>query len=565
MNQTLNQNTTPIPAHFRFTRLFLALSMLVMGTCGIIYEYVLGLMGNNLMGSSHEQIFVIIGIMMFAMGMGAIAQQNLKQHLIDWFLRLELLLGLLGGFGALLTYVAFVYLVNYELVLYALAFVIGALIGLEIPLLIRINSEHTKTLRTNLSDILSMDYVGSLLGALLFTYVLLSHVTLANIALLMGLFNVTIALAGLLFFLPLLHQPRLILLLALLALLLLGTGLFYSPQWMFKLEQRTFEDPIVFSTTSKYQHLVLTQRKDHLRLYLNGHLQFDARDEQIYHEQLVHVPMSLAKQRQRVLILGGGDGLALREVLKYPDVEHITLVDIDPEMIKQARDNPLLSQLNQGAFQDARVSARIAPADNADKVHEQETIYRQSSLANSLRDKQWYELAKVQVYTVDADVFMRQTEGLYDVVLIDFPDPRSVELGKLYSTDFYHSLRQRMQKHALLSVQSTSPYRATAVYLCIAETLRSAGFQVLPYHDYLPSFGDWGWHLAWNDKAQSPDELLQNVHQLPEFSVATRYLTPQRMRAAFAFGKGMLTQPPWLRPNSKMQPVIMAYYAQGFD
>ena len=548
--------------------------MLIMGGCGIIYEYVLGLLGNNLMGSSHEQIFVVIGIMMFAMGMGALAQQSLTQRLIDWFLRFELLLGVLGGFSALLTYTAFVFLPNYEIVLYALAFMIGALIGLEIPLLIRINSAYAESLRTNLGDILTMDYVGSLVGALLFTYVLLSHIPLAHIGMLTGLINVAIAAFGLYFFYPLVARPRLFLSALILGGGLLGAGLLHGDTWMATLQQRTFEDPIVLSTTSRYQHLVVTRRDERVRLYLNGHLQFDARDEHIYHEQLVHVPMSVAPRRARVLILGGGDGLALREVLKYPDVAHVTLVDIDPEMIRLAREHPLLRAQNQNAFADARVLAAaknqnafadarvLAAALPAAREGERKPVVRQSTLNAALLDDRRYQLAQVEVYTVDADNFVRQAHGPYDVVLIDFPDPRSMELGKLYSLDFYHALRRRMAPGAVLSVQSTSPQRARAVFLCIGETLRGAGLRVLPYHDYLPSFGDWGWHLAWLEtpKEKQMRTRLQNVEA---FAVATRYLTPRRMQAGFVFGKGILERPPWLLPNSKMQPVIMAYYARA--
>jgi len=553
--------TTSYLSRFRYTRLFLAVSMLIMGTCGIVYEYLLGLMGNNLMGSSHQQIFVIIGIMLFAMGIGANLQQHLTEHLIDWFLRFELLLGLLGGFSALLTYIAFVYMVNYELVLYSLAFILGMLIGLEIPLLIRINSTYADSLRTNLGDILTMDYVGSLLGALLFTYVLLTRISLPNIGLIMGVFNVGIAAAGLWFFWPLVEKPRILLVALILGLPSLLVGMHYSNDWMMQLQQRTFEDPIVLNVTSKYQNIVLTQRDQRIRLYLNGHLQFDARDEHIYHEQLVHVPMAVAERRERVLILGGGDGLALREVLKYPDVQQVTLVDIDPKIVELAREHPILNRLNQQALHDARVLTQAAPV----QAHEDTIqIERQSILSTAQLDDSRYRLAEVQVFTVDADNFVRDTHGLFDVVILDFPDPRSVELGKLYSLDFYHALRQHMTTNAVLSVQSTSPYRAKNVFLCIGETLRGVGFQALPYRDYLPSFGDWGWHLAWQGNLSIAD-MQARLQAVEAFEVNTQHLTPELMRTAFVFGKGRLDVPDGLKSNSKMQPVITVYYAQGFE
>ncbi len=552
--------TAPL-GRFRYTRAFLAVSMLVMGTCGIVYEYALGLQGNNLLGSSHEQIFVIIGIMMFAMGMGALGQRRLERDLVDWFLRFELLLGLLGGFGALLAYVAFVHLVAHELVLYGLAFCIGALIGLEIPLLIRINSTHADSLRTNLGDILSMDYVGSLVGALLFTYVLLSWVSLASIAMIMGCANVALAGFGLAFFWPLVRRPGLLVVGIGGGALLLTAGLLFGDGWVAALEQRCYEDPILHSETTRYQHLVLTQRAERSRLYINGHLQFDSRDEAIYHEQLVHVPMTLAPRHGRVLILGGGDGLALRELVGYRDVREVTLVDLDARMIALASEHPELVRLNHDAFADARVSTTVAsPARSPGPT---ERIARPSHLRRELLDDDIYDLAEVEVFTVDADNFVRAAGGLYDVVLIDLPDPRTLELAKLYSVDFYRALRERLAPGALVALQATSPYRARDVFLCIAESLRVAGYTVLPYRDYLPSFGDWGWQLAWTD-GSSEEAMRARIAAVTELAVPTRYLTPDLLRASFVFGRDALVPPPDLRPNTKMRPVITAYYNRGF-
>lgn len=548
------------PARFRHTRLFLGTSMLVMGTCGICYEYALGLMGNNLMGSSHEQLFVVIGIMMFAMGVGAMLQRQLQRDLLDWFLRFEVLLGLVGGFGALLTYVAFVYLTSYTLVLYGLAFSVGALIGLEIPLLIRINSAYSHSLRANLSNILAMDYVGSLAGALLFTYVLLSRVAVPSIGMFMGVANVALAAAGVVFFWPLVRRPGLVVAAVLFTAGALAVGLWRADDWTAALEQRCFEDPIIHSETTRYQHLVITKRADHTRLYINGHLQFDSLDEHIYHEHLVHVPMAVAPRQERVLILGGGDGLALREVLAYPQVREVTLVDIDPSMIALGSHHPELRRLNGHAFQNARVYATAAtPREEGAAT----TVRRPSQLFSAYLNSEIYSLAEVEIFTVDADNFLRDVQQTYDVVLIDLPDPRSPELAKLYSVDFYRALRGRLRPHSVVSVQSTSPYRAREVFLCIGASLAAAGYQTLPYHDHLPSFGDWGWHLAWvgDTSAQQRREQLQDLQTL---SVPTRYLTPDVVRAAFTFGKGVLQPPPDLRANTKLRPVITAYYARGF-
>ena len=190
-------------SRFIHARKMLAGSMLIMGACGIAYEYTLGALGNNLMGSSHEQIFVVIGLMMFAMGVGATLQKNIAGNLITKFLLLEIILGLTGGVSALLIYFSYVFSSSYMLLLWGFSLGIGLLIGLEIPLLIRINREYSESLKTNLSDILSMDYVGSLIGALLFTYVLLTWLAVDQIAALLGCINLLIAIIGLMYFRPL--------------------------------------------------------------------------------------------------------------------------------------------------------------------------------------------------------------------------------------------------------------------------------------------------------------------------------------------------------------------------
>lgn len=548
------------PQRFHRPRTVLAFSMMIMGACGIVYEYVLGVLGNYLMGSSYEQIFVVIGIMMFAMGIGAVVQRQLTGDLLDYFIMFEWLLGLLGGVSTLVIYLVFVYTASYLVVLYAFAFIIGLLIGLEIPLLIRINSEYASSLRVNLSDILCMDYVGSLIGALLFTYVLLTRFSISRIAILLGIVNILLALGASLYFRPLIRRRTTLLVLPLFSLVLFGFLYTRADRIMIHLEQRCYQDPIVHRETSRYQHLVLTRKNDRLRLYINGHLQFSSCDEAVYHELLAHVPMLLAPSRENVLILGGGDGLALREVLKYPDVRDVTLVDIDPAVIRLAAGHPELIRLNRAAFHDARLHTRLA-----DGVHPAETITVTAPPKNRRlhTSPDPVPLAEVSVYTIDADQFLKSvSQNRYDVAILDFPDPKSVELAKLFSIEFYHGLQRCLKPGALVAVQSTSPHRAEDVFVCIGRTLEAAGFQSLPYQDYLPSFGDWGWHLAWCDRT-GPATMQNRISALDEIPIITQYISPKVLKAAFVFGKNQL-QPNNIKPNTQMQPVMIKYYRQGF-
>jgi spermidine synthase len=533
--------------------------MLVMGACGIVYEYVLGALGNNLIGSSHEQIFIVIGIMMFAMGLGAALQGNIVGDLLDKFLALEILLGLVGGVSVPLIYASFAYTTSYRVFLYGFALLTGLLIGLEIPLLIRINTEYAASLRTNLSQILSMDYVGSLVGALIFTYVLLVHLSLARISLALGLVNTLIGLVGLLYFRQLVRRKLLLAVLAVVTLVVLAGGLLKANAWMTTIEQRCFEDPIIHRETTRYQHIVLTKRDRLVRLYINGRLQFSSRDEFIYHELLVHVPMAVAKRREDVLILGGGDGLALREVLRYPEVRRVTLVDIDYAITELAARHPDLIRLNHGALRDARVE--VAPAEGL-SPGETWTAWRGTKIPNRFGERAHYALADLQVVNVDADQFVQGLGEAYDVAILDFPDPSMLELAKLYSVDFYRALARRLRPEAVLAVQSASPFSARKVFLCIGETLRASGFTVLPYHHYIPSFGEWGWHLAWRG-GETAEARRRHLTGLERLEVETFWLTPEVLAGTFAFGQGWLEAAD-IRPNTKIHPVIVSYYREAW-
>ncbi len=533
--------------------------MFVMGACGIAYEYTLGALGNNLMGSSHEQIFVVIGLMMFAMGLGATLQRNISGDLVDKFLLVEILLGLTGGVSALLIYLAYVYSSSYMILLWGFSLGIGVLIGLEIPLLIRINREYSSSLKTNLSQILSMDYVGSLVGALLFTFVLLANLSINQIAVILGCGNLLLALLGIAYFRPLLRHFKKLLVLSCACAALLGCLLGLSEDWRISLEQRTYNDPIIYSQTSKYQHIVMTRKDDRLSLFINGHLQFNSQDEQIYHEMLVHVPFSVASAPRRILILGGGDGLALREVLKYEQVRRVDLVDIDPTMTHLAATHPDLVRLNRRSLLDGRVALRPALGVSDGET---QTVSRPSKLATSFLSNTVYSQATVRVFNIDADQFVRSIKGPYDVVVIDFPDPRSVGTAKLYSLDFYRKLAYQLGPAGLLAVQSTSPYHSKEIFLCIGKTLRAAGFRALPYRQNVPSFGEWGWHLAWLHQ-DSESAIKAKLDELQSIGVPTDYLTAQLVATATAFGKTWL-EDAHIDVNTKFRPTILQYHRQAW-
>ncbi len=537
----------------------LAVSIFIMGACGLIYEYTLGSLGNYLVGTSHEQIFVVIGLMMFSMGVGSVAQRLLHHDLIDKWLALELLLGLAGGLSVIAIYAAFVYTTSFRLVMYGCAALVGMLIGMEIPLLIRINESYATSLRANLSDVLFMDYVGSLAGALLFAYVLLTRLSLFHIALCLGLVNVALGLIGIAYFWPLIRRRGTLCVAGLVALVVLAGCAARATPLMALFEQRCFRDPIVASETTRYQHLVVTRRDDLVHLYINGNLQFSSADEVIYHEMLVHPALTLARSRRRVLILGGGDGLALREVLRYADVGEVVLVDIDPRMTELAATHPDLVRLNRGAFDDARVTTVAAEGTRAGV---RETIWSETRQPFDPALRTPLPLARVRVVHLDADLFLREAHGFFDAVLIDFPDPSTVETAKLYSRGFYRNLAAHLAPGALVAMQSTSPFHAREVFLCIGATLRAAGFRVLPYHENVPSFGEWGWHLAWLG-ATTEEEMRRRIEGLRELPVETEYAVPELLHASLHFGQGWLDAG-GIEANTVMQPVILEYHRRAW-
>lgn len=516
----------------------LGVVMFSMGACGLAYEYTFSKVASDLLGNSVQQWAIIIAIMLFTMGVGADLQKHLKNKgLADKLIGSQLLLGLLGAFGPLAMIQIFAwYPSHFALIQYGFTGLVGLLIGFEIPLILRLNEHPDSDVRFNIARILKMDYIGALLGALVWVFVLIQFFSITQIAFIVALITFgTAAFCTYLFWSTLRWRNLLAGALGV-ATLATAFGLTQASVWAKAAEQALYRDTIAFSHTTPYQHIVLTEGLNgRVNCYINGHIQFSSEDEHIYHENLVHPAMTLAPRRDRVLILGGGDGLALREVLKYPDVQEVVLVDIDPEMTRLAAENPHLRRMNQDSLRDARVrtlnnEALGASEPVAVNVVKQGLRYDQSVSQN----------VDVQVYNLDAAGFVRQAPGRFNVIIMDFPDPNSPDLAKLYSLPFYEMMKQKLTADGLFAQQSTSPIHAKEAFLCIGRTMQAAGLAALPYHDNVPSFGEWGWWLGGNARLYDDARLRNMVGGNTEMNEQTRYLTPEMMRAAFIFGKGQL-------------------------
>ncbi|WGK69545.1 polyamine aminopropyltransferase [Candidatus Haliotispira prima] len=542
----------------------LYLAVLLTGSCGLAYEYTVSKIASDLLGDSTRQWAMIIGVMMFFMGLGANYQKALpRQVLFASFVLLEMLLSLLGGLSPLLLLWAYAYWQShYILWQYLLIAAIGFLIGLEIPIIVRINGSFTPQLKVNIGRTLQMDYIGALGGAVLWSYWLIPYLPLSRSAAILGFANMAVTWLFMAYFYRQLSRYKWLPALGIAVSIVLLWAFIRGPEWSLHSEQGLYRDPIVLSKTTPYQHLVLTRSsrqrsayfprqgeepESEYRLYINGHLQFSSRDEFIYHENLVHPAFALFRRRSgreptRVLILGGGDGLALREVRKYPSVTEAILCDLDPEMLRLAAEDPTLRHLNRDALHGQNVRRLPAGPDIADT--EPSTFFSPTYLAgwNGTRGSNRRELQSapgIILKSMDAVRYIEEAPGFFDVIIADFPDPNSEMLSKLYSLPFYHRVRQKLRSGGVFVQQSTSPVYAYKAFWAIGRTMMAAGLEAMPYHDLVPSFGQWGWWLAAprQSDGEIPEIPLLRQYQTSTLSpdIQMRYLSNEVMQTNSVF------------------------------
>ncbi len=549
--------------------LLLAVTMFFTGAAGLVNEYVLATVSTYVLGNSVEQFSVVIATMLLAMGAGSFAQRFVNDDsIVEKFIFIELALTLVGAFAPTLVYGSFAYVEDhFTLVQYSLIVGIGFLVGFEIPIVLRLNGKFSESLKVNIATVYGLDYAGAFVAALLWSKYLIKEFPLTETSFLVSGCNLFVAILTYAYFARCgwVKRPWIPGIAIAVSVAALGYGFSQNRDWNFHFEQKMYADPIVKAETTKYQRIVVTRNKklDDYRLYLNGNLQFSSTDEKRYHEALIHPALSAHSNPERVLVLGGGDGMALREILKYPSVKEVTLVDLDPGMIELARTDPILSKLNGGAFSDVRVTNVPAPVVpiGSRTLTISEHVAAASDRKKSrkrLSEREPYET--VTVVTMDADRFVREMigKGSYDVIVSDLPDPNSVELAKLYSREFYRGIRSLLAEEGLFVVQATSPYHAKEAFLCIERTIGSAGWKTLPYHANIPSFGDWGWVMAWKENRVPPD--LRNL----EIKVPTEFATSQTIAASTVFGKGELSTQNW-EVNTRMRPVLLSLYSEGWQ
>ncbi len=521
MTSTTNQPTEPNittdvqDTDLDFTRAQLSVvcvAILIIALCGIVYELLIATISSYLIGNSVYQFSVTVGLFMAAMGIGSYLSQHLRRNLIDTFVLAEVALAIIGGLSSVALFAVFPISKLYSPVVYTLILIIGSLIGLEIPIVVRILAQHGGV-RRGVADALSLDYIGALIGSLAFPLLMLPYLGLFHSSFAIGLLNAVVAIITAIVFRKHILRPRLLTGAGIAAVILLFAAFAFSSQITRYSESQLYGGRIITHQQTPYQRIVLTRDDttgEH-RLYLDGHIQFAEYDEYRYHEALVHPVLAAPGDIASVLILGGGDGLAIREVLRFAAVQKIILVDLDPAITDLARSFPPLTKLNQHSLDDP----------------------------------------KVTVVNDDAFTYVRKTNERFDRVIIDLPDPHNEALAKLYSVEFYRMIRAILNPNGTLVTQATSPYYTAEAYWSIRDSIRAAGFNTLSYHVDVPAFGIWGFHLAREYSTPSQFNFLPDA----------RFMNNQVMAAAQVFAPDQ--QPHQTRINSIFEPGIYLEYRQG--
>ena len=472
-------------------------SVFVVAACGLVYELAAGALASYLLGDSVLQFSTVIGTYLFAMGVGSYLSRFFVRQLPAHFLRIELMVALVGGALPAVLFIANAYIPgSFRFLLYALVLLVGMLVGLEIPLVMRILKRDV-ALKELVSQVLTYDYLGALAVSVAFPLVLVPQLGLIRTGLLFGVMNAAVALWALWLFRGELRQLRLHALACLLTLGALVAGFAGADHITTLAEDKFYQDGIVFTATSPYQRIVVTNGRSGHRLFLNGNLQFAERDEYRYHEALVHPVMAAHGAPRKVAVLGGGDGMAVREVLKYPGVESITLVELDPNMTRVFSEHPVLSQLNGGALSSP----------------------------------------KVKIVNTDAFGWLQAGSDVFDVIIVDFPDPTNFSIGKLYTSSFYGLLDRRLSASGYAVIQTTSPLVARKSFWTVATTIEAVGLTATPYHAHVPSFGEWGYLIA----SRRPYRLPQALP--PALPEGLRFLNFESLPQLFDFPQDMARVP----------------------
>ncbi|MGH1543089.1 MAG: polyamine aminopropyltransferase [Arenicella sp.] len=542
----------------------LLLSIMAVGAaCGIVYEYLLAHYAGRVLGSVDVAVYGMIGVMVAFMGVGAFLARTIKNPYTG-FAWLEVIISVLGGTAVLLmaAVVSYAFVLPAELqqtfgldpsiiadggpvhalrefskiVPYLLGALLGLFIGMEIPFIARIREDLYERVDNNAGTVYGVDYIGGGVGAAIWILVCLSQPIIVS-ASATALLNLVL---GTIFALSFWHKVRWVVVLMLIKLLvgiLLVAILFKGGGWINSMNSMLYKDKVVYSNNTRYQNLVVTDRvvgghgESILSLFINGRLQFSSADEDIYHAMLVSPAMLASARNEKVLVIGGGDGLGVRDILRY-EPESVTLVDLDPAMtaLFTGRDETAdfwlsqrLKDLNKDALNDPRVTV----------INEDAFLYVEHLIAQ---------------------------REIYDTIIVDLPDPNHPDLNKLYSAYFYRQLANLLNGDGAMVIQSTSPYHSKNAFLSIGVTAREAGLNAEQYHANVPSFGEWGWTIATKRGAGA----LQRIKAAPADADKSDTVGRDFIVGAFTFPKPFFDGLSKIKVNRLSSPVLYTYHSEGW-
>ena len=500
--------------------LWLKIAIFATGVSGLTSEFILSTLASYFIGDTIVQWTVVLSIMLFAMGLGSQVSRIVVKRLLLTFLAVEFALSLLISFSPLIVYSLAAKSEFIHLLIYGLALLVGFCIGFEIPLATRLNEAH-ETLDKNISNIMSWDYIGSLVGGLSFAFFGLPYLGITNTAFLFGLLNFSVAV--ILYWKYHDHKlgDRKFIVSAIVCLsILLSLGFLFSEEIILFGEQSRYKDKIVYQEQSKYQKIVITQWNEHYWLFINGNQQLSTFDEFLYHEPMIHPVMALTPEHKDILIIGGGDGFNVKELLKYDDVEHITVVDLDPAMTNLGLNFKGLLLYNDSALHDARV----------------------------------------KILNTDGFTFLEKSESFYDLMIVDLPDAKNLEINKLYTQEFYQMANRLLRPNGHLITQAGSPYYATRSFYCINKTMKSAGFETLQLHNQVLTLGEWGWIIG--SKHYRKDQMIDEMKKASYEVLNNKWLNTESISLITSFGLPLFDTSK-VQINTINSPVLYRYYLDG--
>ena len=497
----------------------LKFSLLATGTAGVVAEYILATLASYFLPDATVQWTMIISVMLFSMGIGSRMSKFLKTDLLDKFVFIEIALSILISFTASIVFIAAGKTLYYGFIIYGLSISIGLLIGMEIPLVTRIN-EDNEELRLNIASVMSWDYIGSLIGGVFFVFVGIPYLGMTYTPYVLGIVNFLVASIIIFKLSDSLRYKKALRITFIFVFILISSGCYFSEQIVMYGEQKRYKDKIIKVEETRYQKIVITEAKGYHWLFINGNQQLSSFDEWMYHEPLTHIPFALTSEKKKVLIMGGGDGCAAREILKYPEVESILLVDLDPKMIELASTHPALVGMTQNAFSNK----------------------------------------KVKVIHQDAFIYARDSKEKYDLVIIDLPDPRAIDINKLYTKGFYWYVQNLLSDGGVVITQAGSPYFATKAFYCIEKTMKSAGLETLTIHNQVITMGEWGWVIG--SKSLTTQGMKDKLHQTDFSKIDHKWLTNESVDLLTSFGKPM-ADTTGININTLASPVLPNYYLKG--